>query len=155
MKLSQTSEMAIHGLWELALCAEEDRRLLVSEIARRHNVSESYLAKIFHRLGQAGIVLSRRGKVGGFRLARPADAITVGEIVRLFEVDLCNTATKLPKKVGNNPREQTLYTVMQDVEERVFEVLDGITLADLRTQTPDSDSPKLCRRKYTRRVGKA
>ena len=156
MKLSQTSEMAIHGLWELAL-SDENERILVSEIARRHNVSESYLAKIFHRLGQAGIVSSRRGKIGGFMLARPADRISVGEIVRVFERDICPDGAREETASGKRSitREMALYNLLYDVKSRVYEVLDNVSLADLKRESPNSDSPKLKRRKYSRREGKA
>lgn len=153
MKLSHTSEMAIHGLWELAL-ANDGHRMLVSEIAERHQVSGSYLSKVFHKLGRAGIVVSRRGKVGGFTLARPASEISVGEIVRLFEGDLVAKpgSIRMPEE---NQRKAMLKEVLQDVENRIFDVLDNVSLADLQKSCPDTESPRLKRRKYTRREGTA
>ncbi len=152
MKLSQTSEMAIHGLWELAQ-SEDNQRVLVSEIAKRQSVSESYLAKIFHRLGKEGLVQSRRGKVGGFMLAKPAKEITLGEIVRIFESDFQESETS-PKKFVN-PRKMVLHGVMEDATSKAFGVLDNVSLADLQRESPSSESPTLSKRKYTRREGKA
>jgi Rrf2 family protein len=150
MKLSHTSEMAIHGLWELAN-QDGNERMLVAEIARRQSVSESYLAKIFHRLGKAGLVVSRRGKVGGFVLARPAEMISVGDVVRLFERDFTVGGKGRPK----NGRQAVLAEVMKDAREKIFDVLDNVSLADLKQESPEADSPKLNRRKYTRKVGRA
>ena len=155
MKISHTSEMAIHGLWELSI-SEEDGHVLVSDIADRHQVSASYLAKVFHRLGRAGIVVSRRGKVGGFMLARPANEITLGEIIRIFEDDICPVNFDEKKSIENrNPRELALFGVLHDVEDSVFNILDNVSLADLNEKSPSAESPVLHRRKYTRRRGKA
>jgi len=149
MKLSHTTEMAIYGLWELA--HNQNERMLVSEIARLHKVSESYLAKIFHKLGKSGIVASRRGKVGGFILAKPTDKITVGEIVRLFESDTGNSTRS--ENENPNQRQFALQMVMEHVESSVFDILDNISLADLEQRFPNGETPILNRRRYTRREG--
>lgn len=146
MKLSHTTEMAIYGLWELAQTGEE--RMLISEIAAKHQVSESYLAKIFHKLGKAGMVESRRGKIGGFSLAKPADEINLGQIVRIFESEFDNDTGK-----AENRRRQALQMIMDHVEASVFNILDKVSLADLKQRFPDSKSPILNRRSYTRREG--
>jgi Rrf2 family protein len=56
--------MAIHGLWALA-CLDDQRSLLLSDIARTQNVSESYLSKVFQKLTHAGLIQAVRGKNGG------------------------------------------------------------------------------------------
>ena len=77
LQFSQSTDLAIHGLWALALL-ETGRFVLLSDIAHRQNVSESYLAKVFQRLTHAGITRAMRGKRGGYALARPPEAITIG-----------------------------------------------------------------------------
>ena len=74
LRFSQSTDLAIHGLWALAHL-ETGRFVLLSDIAHRQNVSKSYLAKVFQRLTHAGITRAMRGKRGGYALARPPEAI--------------------------------------------------------------------------------
>jgi len=133
LKLSQTSEMAINGLVELAQL-DEDERLMASEIAHRQNVSESYLAKVFHKLGRAGIVASRRGKIGGFTLARPPAEISVGEVVRLFDGEQASVGAS-GSAIRRSAGEAPLSEMLRDVQERIYAILDNVTLGDLCQKT--------------------
>ncbi|MGH6924031.1 MAG: Rrf2 family transcriptional regulator [Propylenella sp.] len=65
--------------------ANADRLCSVSEIASSYGVSRNHLTKVVHDLGKAGFIESARGRAGGIRLARPASAIGVGEVVRHTE----------------------------------------------------------------------
>jgi len=81
--LSQTAEYALRTVLYLA-AAQRDGLLSVGEIAAAINVPQNYLSKTLHQLARAGILHSSRGKHGGFRLARPAAEITLGEVVGPF-----------------------------------------------------------------------
>ncbi|MBN2492968.1 MAG: Rrf2 family transcriptional regulator [Deltaproteobacteria bacterium] len=85
MKLSKSTELALHGLYQLAV--SRPRQLLVSEMAGAQNVSTSYLAKVFQKLARRGLVNSTRGKRGGFTLARGPDEISVADVIRAVEAD--------------------------------------------------------------------
>ncbi|PON18199.1 BadM/Rrf2 family transcriptional regulator [Candidatus Entotheonella serta] len=87
LRFSQSTDMAIHGLWALARLKAPKRFLLLSEIARPQNVSESYLSKIFQKLTREGLVKAVRGKRGGYALARLPEEISVGDVVRAMEAD--------------------------------------------------------------------
>jgi Rrf2 family nitric oxide-sensitive transcriptional repressor len=87
MRFSDGTELAIHGLWWIA---QHERQgdgepALLSHIAEAQGVSESYLAKVFQRLAHAGLLVSKRGKSGGFQLGRAADDIRIGQVARIFE----------------------------------------------------------------------
>ena len=71
LQFSQSTDLAIHGLWALA-CLETGRFILLSDIASRQHVSESYLSKVFQKLTRAGLTRAMRGKRGGYTLARPS-----------------------------------------------------------------------------------
>ena len=81
LQFSQSTDLAIHGLWALA-CLETGRFILLSDIASRQHVSESYLSKVFQKLTRAGLTRAMRGKRGGYTLARPPAQISVGDVVR-------------------------------------------------------------------------
>ena len=82
MQLSLHTDYALRVLMTLAA---DDRHLSVDDIARRFQISRNHLAKVVQRLQAEGLVETFRGRGGGMRLARPADTITVGEVVRGFE----------------------------------------------------------------------
>lgn len=130
LQLSQSTDMALHGLWSLAH-AEDGRFLLLSEIARAQKVSESYLSKVFQKLTRAGLVHAVRGKHGGYALARSPEAITVGDVVRAIEADQpmyqCLAQTRCCEAVENC----LLLRVFAEAERQMYAVLDGVTLADL------------------------
>lgn len=82
MQLSLHTDYALRVLMTLAA---DDRHLSVDDIAGRFQISRNHLAKVVQRLQAEGLVETFRGRGGGMRLARPADTITVGEVVRRFE----------------------------------------------------------------------
>ena len=82
MQLSLHSDYALRTL--MALAAEQ-RQLSVHDIAQRYGISRNHLAKVAQRLQAEGLVETFRGRGGGMRLARPADEIVVGDVVRRFE----------------------------------------------------------------------
>ena len=82
MQLSLHSDYALRVL--MALAAGQ-RQLSVDEIARRYGISRHHLAKVAQRLQAEGLVETFRGRGGGMRLARPANEIGVGDVVRKFE----------------------------------------------------------------------
>jgi len=66
-------------------CREDDAT--VAEIAERYGISRNHLVKVVHALSQKGFISTTRGRSGGLRLARPADQIGVGEVVRALETN--------------------------------------------------------------------
>jgi Rrf2 family nitric oxide-sensitive transcriptional repressor len=82
MQLSLHSDYALRVLMSLAA---SERQLSVDEIARRYGISRNHLAKVAQRLQGEGFIATFRGRGGGMRLARPAEEIVVGDVVRRFE----------------------------------------------------------------------
>jgi Rrf2 family nitric oxide-sensitive transcriptional repressor len=86
MRLTQYSNFALRTLQYVAL--HDPALVTVDDVARAHRISKAHLVKVAHELGQRGYVQTIRGRNGGMRLARPAEQITVGEIVRWTEAPL-------------------------------------------------------------------
>lgn len=82
MQLSLHTDYALRVLMSLAAA---ERHLSVDDIAQSFRISRNHLAKVVQGLQAAGLIETFRGRGGGMRLARPADTITVGEVVRRFE----------------------------------------------------------------------
>ena len=83
MRLTAFTDFAMRALMRLA--GEPDRVFTTDEIAREFAISRNHLTKVVRELADAGFVATHRGAGGGFRLARPAESITIGEVVRLLE----------------------------------------------------------------------
>ena len=82
--LSQTAEYALRAVLFIAEHGD-GRPCRVADISVRLGIPQNYLSKTMHLLARNEILASSRGKSGGFRLAKPADQITLAEIVRPFE----------------------------------------------------------------------
>ncbi|MCC1481709.1 Rrf2 family transcriptional regulator [Roseibaca sp. Y0-43] len=95
MKLSTKGRYAMIALVDLAL-APEGELVSLGEIAERQNVSLAYLEQLFVKLRRAGLVASVRGPGGGYRLARPADAIRVSDILEAVD----ETVSAMDKGAG-------------------------------------------------------
>lgn len=87
MKLSTKGRYGLRALIDLAQHSEHEA-VSISSIAQRQNISESYLEQLVARLRKAGLVMSIRGAQGGYRLAKPADTISVGDVLRALEGNL-------------------------------------------------------------------
>ena len=83
MRLTLHTDYALRLLMVLAM--EPDDLHTVEEVARRYGISRNHLTKVTQTLVQAGFVDSQRGRGGGLRLARRADAINLGAVVRATE----------------------------------------------------------------------
>lgn len=82
--LSNTAEYALQAVLYLAEYAQ-DRPVPVDDVAEALGMPRNYLSKILHELARAGVLVSTRGKRGGFMLAIPPDALPLLAVVRLFD----------------------------------------------------------------------
>lgn len=85
MKLTRYTDFALRVLMHLA--STPDRLWSIAEVAAAYGISENHLMKVVQDLGRRGFLTTVRGRGGGIRLARPAEAISVGEVVRATEDD--------------------------------------------------------------------
>jgi len=135
VKLTRGADYGARGMIRLAQDAP-DRVMLVSEIATREGLPESYLAKIFQELARNGIVRSHRGAGGGFSLARPPADITLRQIVEAIEGPIAlNTClergqTDACERMAVCP----LYPVFRQAQEQLLTTLESTTLAQLAAE---------------------
>ena len=87
LKLSTKGKYGLRAFIDLAVCGEGEPVSLTS-IAQRQEISVSYLEQLMAKLKKAGLVKSVRGVNGGYSIARPADEISVGDVLRALEGDL-------------------------------------------------------------------
>lgn len=104
-------------------------------IAEKHNLSVRYLEQLATLLRHAKLIISVRGAYGGYKLAKEAESIKTGEIIRALEGPL----TLVEGIEEEGPAQQRLWLQMT---EAVKEVLDTTTLADLVTYEQSQDQPE-------------
>ena len=136
MKVSKKGEYALRALIDLGIAAEVGRSLLqVTELAASERIPVKFLEQIMQLLKEAGMVESRRGKFGGYRLARPAGSITIGQIVRLVDGPLapigCVSQTAYEKCSCPDETHCGLRMVMLDVRNAIANIVDRYSLADV------------------------
>ncbi len=86
MKLSMSSEMGIHAVWYLAH-KEFSAPVQASILSNAIGASETYLTKVLHKLADAGVLRSKKGKLGGFSLGRSPEDISLADIVSACEAE--------------------------------------------------------------------
>jgi Rrf2 family nitric oxide-sensitive transcriptional repressor len=131
MRLTTFTDYSLRVLIYLA-AAEPARRATIAEIARAFAISENHLVKVVHFLGKRGWIGTVRGKGGGMVLARPAERISVGEVVRDAEGAAlpaqCFAADGGNCLLGSVCR---LKGAHDEALKAFYRVLDGYTLADI------------------------
>jgi Rrf2 family nitric oxide-sensitive transcriptional repressor len=125
MRLTLHSDYALRLLIQLAL--SDARPAPIAEVARAHRISHNHLVKVAATLVRAGLVESVRGRSGGLRLARPAQSITVGQVLRLTEDSL--EPARCADCVWTTGC--TLQLVLEEGMQAMFAVFDGRSIADL------------------------
>ena len=136
MKLSKKGEYALRSLINLGMAAELKRELVqVSSLAASEQLPVKFLEQIFQTLKDAGLIESQRGKFGGYRLAKPAREIPIGEVVRLIDGPLapigCVSQSAYKKCSCPDETHCGLRMLMLDVRNAVSGILDRYTLADV------------------------
>ena len=116
----------------------------VADIAKTNSISKKFLDHILTELRHAGLVYSRKGKGGGYALARPADEIRIGAIVRALDGPLapisCASVTAYrPCDDCGDLRSCPVRLVMVAAREAIASVLDHRTLAEMRALSPGDE----------------
>lgn len=168
MRLSKKGEYALRSLIVLGMAAEVKRELVqISALADREKLPIKFLEQIFQVLKEAGLVESQRGKFGGYRLAKPAREIPIGDVVRLIDGPLapigCVSQSAYEKCSCPDETHCGLRMLMLDVRNAIAGILDRYTLADVvevtlrklrRSGVPlpfsVEGTPRLTRRRRTR-----
>ncbi len=136
MKVSTRGDYASRALLSLALHAGQGQPTSVRDIAERTGLPQPYLEQILLALKGAGIVRSKRGVGGGYVLARPAEGITLGEIVSAVDGPIVAGDFGEPHQNGacDHEGQCVLLSVWAEVGEHMRRHLDGFTLADMVTR---------------------
>jgi len=130
MRLTTFTDYSLRVL--MYLSAAPGQRATIAEIARAFGISEHHLVKVVHFLGREGFLTNSRGRRGGLRLARPANEINVGAVVRLTE------GPDVPAECFDARRDSCMLSggcrlrgVLHEAVEAFYGTLSGYSVADL------------------------
>ena len=127
MKLSTKGRYGLRALVDLAVHGEE-APVSIQSIAVRQNISERYLEQLMGAMKKANLVTSTRGAQGGYRLARPAREISVGDVLVA-----CPAEDAGEEGCANSSSCVTRY-VWQRVNESIRQAVDTIWISQLASQ---------------------
>lgn len=130
MRVSARVDYALRAAAELAAAAGEGP-VKGERIAQAQGIPLKFLENILLELRHAGIVASQRGERGGYWLARPADEVTLAEVIRAVEGPLANVRGARPETVEYAGAAGALREVWIAVRANLRAVLESVTLADL------------------------
>ncbi|GAA5126850.1 Rrf2 family transcriptional regulator [Luteolibacter yonseiensis] len=136
MHLSKKSEYALRATINLGIAAEVGRGTVSgAELAEANRLPLKFVERILQELREAGVVETHRGKFGGYALAKPADEIGIGQIVRLMDGRLapicCASENAYQPCTCPDEDHCGLRMIMIDVRNAIANILDRYTVAQV------------------------
>jgi Rrf2 family protein len=129
VRISAKADYAMRAVLELA--AAETPPLKRDEIAQAQKIPVKFLETILGELKHAGLVASQRGADGGYWLAKPAEEISVADVMRVVEGRLASVRETSPEDLDYTGSAASLRDVWVALRSNMREVLEGVTLADI------------------------
>lgn len=134
MKLTQRGNYALRAL--VVLGRQSGRQVVpIRTIARSQNIPQRFLEQILNDLKSAGVVESRRGIAGGYRLSRPPASLSLAFVVRHLDGMLapvsCVSSRFYEKCSCPDESRCAVRSIMQDVYSAMVKVMEPLTVADL------------------------
>jgi Rrf2 family protein len=130
MRTTAKAEYAVRAAVELAAVGAGEP-VKAEQIAEAQSIPLNFLENILAELRRAGIVESRRGAAGGYLLARPADTISLADVIRAVEGPLANVRGMSPDTLDYQGSAERLRDVWVALRASVRVVLEQVTLADV------------------------
>ncbi|MFG2605573.1 RrF2 family transcriptional regulator [Streptomyces sp. NPDC048514] len=134
MRISARADYAVRAVLELAV-RQDGGPVKAEEIAAVQDIPHKFLEGILGDLRRAGIVDSRRGGGGGYRLARDAAAITVADVIRGVDGPIVSVRGERPTGLAYTGTARPLLPLWIALRANVRRILEGVTLADLAADT--------------------
>jgi Rrf2 family protein len=129
LRISAKTDYAVRAAAELA--AAGGQLVKAEQIAAAQGIPVKFLLNIMVELKHQGLVRSQRGADGGYRLARPAEEITLADLVRAVEGQLVTVRDGPPEEVAYAGSAGALAEVWRSIQELLGRLLSDVTLSDL------------------------
>jgi len=129
MKLTTKGRYAVTAILDLAL-HDTQGPINLADIAKRQEISLAYLEQLFSKLRKNNLVDSARGPGGGYRLKRPADEISIGDVINAVDESVDTTRCGGQENCQGELRCLT-HDLWEDLNSQISVFLNGVTLGDL------------------------
>src|SRR5436190_3095259 len=142
MRISAKADYAVRAAIVLAT-SPDGRPVKAERIATAQAIPLNFLENILGELRHAGIVRSQRGAEGGFRLAKPADQVTIADVIRAVEGPLASVRGGPPEEASYGGAAGALPRVWIAVRANLRAVVEHVTVADVAAGRLPRDIDKL------------
>ncbi|MDA5286402.1 MULTISPECIES: Rrf2 family transcriptional regulator [unclassified Streptomyces] len=130
MRISARADYAVRAALQLA-ASQDDGPVKAEAIADAQDIPHKFLEGILNDMRRGGLVLSRRGGNGGYRLAKPARSISIADVIRVVDGPLVSVRGVRPPDLSYTGPAQALLPLWIALRANVREILDGVSLADV------------------------
>ena len=152
MLISSKGRYALRLMIYIAAFGDDEGKIALREVAERENISLKYLEQLVRPLMSAGLLKSVRGKGGGYMLARPAEDVRAGDILRAAEGSTAAVACEGLEGACGRADLCSTVKFWTGLEAAIDDYVDGVTLAELAAVPElhldiarDVDGPEGCR----------
>jgi len=133
LRISIKIDYALRAMAELASGAVDDKPIKAEQISRKQDIPLKFLLAILGELRRSHLVRSHRGQEGGYLLARPAEEITLADVMRAVEGPLANVHDDSLRKISYRGAASSLTDVWKAVRSSLRSVLELTSVSDLAT----------------------
>jgi len=150
MKMSTRGRYGLTAMLDIAMYGELSA-VSAKDISERQDISVTYLEQLLGKLKRAGLVKGTRGPGGGYQLNKPVNQIRIGDIVRVLEGPIAPVSCVLPSaspKECDKIARCAMRVLWKKLGDKMSEVLDSITLKDLKDEAIALQGKKKVRHNY-------
>ncbi|MFG2888521.1 RrF2 family transcriptional regulator [Streptomyces sp. NPDC048248] len=130
MRISARADYAVRAALQLA-AAREAEPLKAEAIADAQDIPHKFLEGILNDMRRGGLVVSQRGGNGGYRLAKPAESISIADVVRVVDGPLVSVRGVRPPELSYTGPAESLLPLWVALRANVRQILEGVSLADV------------------------
>ncbi|WP_030774457.1 RrF2 family transcriptional regulator [Streptomyces sp. NRRL F-2664] len=144
MRISARADYAVRAALQLA-ASQDDGPVKAEAIADAQDIPHKFLEGILNDMRRGGLVLSQRGGNGGYRLAKPADSISIADVIRVVDGPLVSVRGVRPPDLSYTGPAESLLPLWIALRSNVREILEGVTLADVAASALPAEVSALTR----------
>lgn len=143
MRVTTKSDYALRALIEIA-CVDAGEPISADELGRRQDIPKGFLQAILADLRRVGILTSIRGKSGGWKLTKPAEEISVADVIRAVDGPLVSIYGQRPEAVSYDSTAESLQQVWIAARYSLRDVLEHVSIAQLAAKSlPEAVTDKV------------
>ncbi len=137
MQLTRGADYAVRVMVQLAL-PESDARLSLPQLSQVTDAPESFLSKVLQSLARAGLISSRRGQTGGFRITQRGHESSMREVIEAVDGPICLNLCLVHGRSCARKRHCPAHPVWARAQQAMLDVLSGITVAQMADRAQPS-----------------